>query len=83
MIQLRVVTTAEHEEKCTSEAEAGLKHGTVVLDRLMRPWYGKGDRIVCAYSYFAIFEAALHFQARGIRFIRVVKNSTTRYPTKL
>jgi hypothetical protein len=83
MMQLQVVTTAEHEATRASEAEAGLKHGTVVLDRLVRPWYGKGDRIVCADSYFASVEAALHLQARRIRFIGVVKTATSSYPMKL
>jgi hypothetical protein len=83
MMQLQLVTTAEHEETRASEAEAGLKHGTVVLDRLVRPWYGKGDRIVCADSYFASVEAALHLQARGVRFIGVVKTATSSYPMKL
>jgi hypothetical protein len=51
MMQLQLVTTAEHEETRASEAEVGLKHGTVVLDRLVRPWYGKGDRIVCGLVF--------------------------------
>jgi Transposase IS4 len=83
MMQLQMVTTAEHEETRKSEAEEGLKHGTVVLDRLVRPWYGKGDRIVCADSYFASVEVALHLQARGVRFIGVVKTATYSYPMKL
>jgi Transposase IS4 len=83
MMQLQLVTTAEHEETRASEAEVGLKHGTVVLDRLVRPRYGKGDRIVCADSYFASVEAALHLQARGVRFIGVVKTATSSYPMKL
>jgi hypothetical protein len=70
-----VVTTAEHEETRASEAEAGLKHGTVVLARLVRPWHEKGDRIVCADSYFVSVEAALHLRARGVRFIGVVKTA--------
>jgi hypothetical protein len=52
MMRFQIVTTAEHEETRASEAEAGLKHGTVVLDRLVKPWYGRGNRIVCADSYF-------------------------------
>jgi Transposase IS4 len=59
-----------------------LKHGTVVLDRLVRPWYGRADRIVCADSYFASVEAALHPKARGVRFIGVVKTATSSYPIK-
>jgi Transposase IS4 len=83
MMQLQIVTTAEHEETRASEAEAGLKHGTVVLYRLVKPWYGRGDRIVCADSYFASVEAALHLEARGVRFIGVVKTATSTYPMKL
>ena len=37
MMQLHLVTTAEHEEERHSEREEGLGHGTVVLDRLLRP----------------------------------------------
>jgi hypothetical protein len=79
MMQLQVMTTAEHQETRTSESEAGLMHGSVVLDRLVRPWHGKGDRIVCADSYFASVEAALHLQTRGVRFIGVVKTATSSY----
>jgi hypothetical protein len=77
------VTTAEHEERRASEAEAGLKHGTVILDRLTKPWYGRGGRIACADTYFASVEAALHIQARGVRFIGVVKTAKSSYPLKL
>jgi Transposase IS4 len=77
------VTTVEHEETRASEAEAGLKHGTAVLDRLVRPWYGKEDRIVCADSYFASVEAALRLQARGVRSTGQVKTATSSYPMKL
>jgi Transposase IS4 len=65
------------------ESKVGLKHGTVVLERLVKPWCGKGDRIVCADSYFAGIEAALHLKARGLRFIGVVKTATSSYPMKL
>jgi Transposase IS4 len=82
LMQLQIVT-AEHEETRASEAEAGLKHVTVVLYRLVEPWYGRGDRIVCADSYFASVEAALHLQARGVRLIGVVKTATSSYPMKL
>jgi hypothetical protein len=43
----------------------------------------EGDRIVRADSYFASVEAALHHQARGVRFISVVKTATSSYPMKL
>jgi Transposase IS4 len=65
------------------ESEVGLNHETVVLERLVKPWYGKGNRIVCVDSYFASVEAALHLKARGLRFIGVVKTATSRYPKKL
>jgi hypothetical protein len=83
MIHLKVVATAEHEETRTFEDEACLKYGTVVLDRLVRPWYGKGDRIVCADSYIASVEAALHPHARGVRFIGVVKTAASSYSMNL
>jgi hypothetical protein len=82
-IQLQVVTTAEHEETRNAESDAGLKHGNVILNRHVRPWDGKGDRIVCADSCFASVEAALHLQARGVRFIGVVKTTNSRYSMKL
>jgi hypothetical protein len=50
---------------------------------LVKPWYGKGDRIVCADSYFVCVEAALYLKARGLRFIGVVKTATSRYHMKL
>jgi Transposase IS4 len=83
MLQLKLVTTAYHEAKREVESEAGLDHGTVVLERLVKPWYGKGDRIVCADSYFASVEAALHLKARSLQFIGVVKTETSKYPMKL
>jgi hypothetical protein len=83
MLQLQLVTTAYHEATREVESEVGLNHGTVVLERLVKPWYGKGDRIVCADSYFASVEAALHLKARGLRFIGVVKTATSGYPMKL
>jgi hypothetical protein len=58
MLQLQLVTTAYHEATREVEREVGLNHGTVVLERLVKPWYGKGDRMVCADSYFATVEAA-------------------------
>jgi hypothetical protein len=66
MIRLQVVTTAEHEETRTSETEARLKHESVISDRLVRPWYGKGDLIVCADPYFASVEAAQDLQDRRV-----------------
>jgi Transposase IS4 len=83
MLQLQLVTTAYHEVTRDLESKVGLNHGTVVLERLVKPWYGKGDRIVCADSYFVGVEAALHLKARGLRFIGVVKTKTSRYPMKL
>jgi Transposase IS4 len=83
MLQLKLVTTAYHEATREVESEVGLNQGTAVLERLVKPWYGKGDRIFCADSYFASVEAALHLTARGLRFIGVVKTATSRYPMKL
>jgi hypothetical protein len=56
IIQLHLVNTSEHEKKRTAEREATMLHGTVVLDRLVKPWYGMANRIVCADSYFSSFE---------------------------
>jgi Transposase IS4 len=80
MLRLQLVTTADHEATRAVESEVGLNDGTVVLERLVKPWYGKGDRIVCADSYFASVEAALYLKARGLRFIGVLKTATSRYP---
>jgi hypothetical protein len=54
-----------------------------VLDRLLRPWFGAGDRIICADSYFASYEATQHLQERGLRFIGTVKTATKQYPMRL
>jgi Transposase IS4 len=83
MLQLQLVKTAYHEATREVESEVGLNHGTVVLERLVKPWYDKGDRIDCADSYFASVEAALHLKDRGLRFICVVKTATSRFPMKL
>jgi hypothetical protein len=82
-MQLHLVTTSEHEKRRTTEREATMLHGTVVLDRLVKPWYGMANRIVCADSYFASFEAAIHLRDRGLRFIGVVKTATRKYPIQL
>jgi Transposase IS4 len=76
------VTTKDNEETRATEEEAGLKHGTVVLERPVKPWYGTG-RIVCADSYFVSYEAAMHLRDRGLRLIGVVKTSTRMYPMKV
>jgi Transposase IS4 len=75
MLQLQLKTTKDHEETRATEEEAGMKHGTVVLERLVKPWYGTG-RIFCADSHFASDEAAMHLRDHGLRFIGVVKTST-------
>jgi Transposase IS4 len=80
MQQLQLGSTAYHEATRELESEVGLNHGTVVLERLVKPWYGRGDRIVCADSYVASVEAALHLKARGLSFIGVVKTANSSYP---
>ena len=83
MMQLQLVTTAEHEEERHIERENGLGHGTVVLDRLLRPCFGAGLRIVCADSYFASYEAVAHLRSRWLRLIGVVKTATRKFPMRL
>jgi Transposase IS4 len=79
----KLVTTAYHESTRKVESEARLNHGTAVLDRMVRPWYRKGDRIVCADSYFSSVEAAMHLSASGLCFIGVVETVTYSYPMTL
>jgi Transposase IS4 len=38
MLQLQLVTTAYHEATREVESEVGLNHGTVILERLVKPW---------------------------------------------
>jgi hypothetical protein len=81
MMQLKLVETAESEVYHVMEGEDGLLHGTVVLKRLLQPWAGKGDRVVCADSYFASVGAAEELEKMGLGFIGVVKTATKRFPT--
>ena len=79
MLYLHLVTSAADPRERQSGAETSLLHGTTLLKRLVANWARSG-RIVCADSYFSSVEAALELKGMGLRFIGVVKNSTTRYP---
>jgi hypothetical protein len=80
MMQLKLVETAESEALHAVEGEDGLLHGTVILKRLLEPWAGQGDRVVCADSYFASVGAAEELEKMGLGFIGVVKTATRRFP---
>ena len=57
-MQLKLVATAESKALHAVEGEDGALYGTVILKRLLKPWTGQGDRVVCADSYFALVGAA-------------------------
>jgi hypothetical protein len=80
MMKLKLVETAESEALHAVEGEDGLLHGTVILKRLLEPWAGQGDRVVCANSYFASVGAAEELEKMGLGFIGVVKTTTRRFP---
>jgi hypothetical protein len=80
MMQLKLVETAESEALHAVEGEDGLLHGTVILKRLLKPWSGQGDRVVCADSYFASVGAAEELEKMGLGFIGVVKTATRQFP---
>jgi len=79
MLYLQLVTTAGDQRQRLKPTESRLLHGTVVLKHLVSNWAGT-DRVVSGDSYFASVEAALQLKSMGLRFVGVVKNSTTRYP---
>ena len=80
MMQLKLVETAESELLHAQANEEGLLHGIVILKRLVEPWAHKGDRVVCADSYFASVGAAEEMARLGLGFIGVVKTATRRFP---
>jgi len=79
MLCLHPVALAADKRERQTGADTSILHRTTLLKRLVANWAGSG-RIVCADSYFASVEAALELKGLGLRFIGVVKNSTTRYP---
>jgi len=79
MLNLSVVTTAEHRQDTGTGHEDDLPHGTTVLKKLVAPWAGT-KRVVCADSYFASVTAAEQLLGMGLRFIGVVKTATRGYP---
>ena len=80
MMRLKLVKTAEEEATIVREDENGLLHGTSILLELTKPWHNKGDRVVCADSYFASVGAAEEMEKKGLGFIGVVKTATKRFP---
>jgi len=79
MLYVHLVNSAADQRERQSGAESSLLHGTTLLKRLVANCTGSG-RIVCADSYFSSVEAALELKGVCLRFICVVKNSTTGYP---
>jgi len=79
MLCLHLVTTAGDQRQRFTSTESLLLHGTVVLKRLVTNLAGT-DRVACGDSYFASVKAALELRSMGLRFVGVVKNSTTQYP---
>jgi len=80
MLNLSVVTTAEHRQGTADSEDDDLPHGTVVLKKLVAPWAGT-RRVVCADSFFASVTTVQKLRAMGLRFIGVVKTATRVYPT--
>jgi len=79
MLCLQLVTTVGDQRQRFTSTESLLLHGTVVLKRLVSNLAGM-DRVACGDSYFASVKAALELRSMGLRFVGVVKNSTTQYP---
>jgi len=80
MLNLSVVTTAEHRQGTADREDDDLPHGTVVLKNLVAPWAGT-RRVVCADSFFASVTTVQKLRAMGLRFIGVVQTATRVYPT--
>lgn len=79
LLNLRLVTTAEHRRATHVDESEDLPDGTYILMELVGPW-ARTKRIVCADSYFAIVPTAKKLLAMGLRFIGVVKTATRGYP---
>ena len=79
MLQLSIVTTAEHRQQTATGDDDGLPHGTAVLRKLVAAWAGS-RRVVCADSYFASVTAAQQLLGMGLRFIGVIKTATRGFP---
>jgi len=79
MLQLSIVTTAEHRQQTATGDDDGLPHGTAVLRKLVAEWAGS-RRVVCADSYFASVTAAQQLPGMGLRFIGVIKTATRGFP---
>jgi len=79
MLNLSVVTTAEHRQDTTTGHEDDLPQGITALKKLVAPRDGT-KRDVCADSYFASVTAAKQLLGIGLRFIGVVKTATRGYP---
>ena len=85
MIRMKIVTTSveaatknQHEYNDNGKV---VLHGIQVLKDLFIRWVNI-DRIACADQYFASVVVALELNQVGMRFIRVVKTATRRYPIK-
>jgi hypothetical protein len=80
MLNIRIVTTTEVDDRWTAETEdTELGHGTAIQSRLVQPWAGTG-RIIYADILFASVEAAGLTGRMVLKFIGVVKTVTKRYP---
>jgi len=79
MLNLSVVTTAEHRQGTMTGDDEDLPHGTTVRKKLVAPWAGN-YRVVCAESYFASVTAAEQLHGIGLRCIGVAKTATRGLP---
>jgi hypothetical protein len=77
MLQLRVVKSCDADAE---ESDDGLNHGTKILLDLVKPWWNKTRRVVCADSYFSSVQTVIACRSKGLQFIGVVKTATKSYP---
>jgi heat shock protein HspQ len=78
MIQLLIVKTKK-EQANQMTLEANENHGTAILKKLVNAW-SFSERVVCADSYFASFNAVEHLRRIGLKFVGVVKTATRKFP---
>lgn len=79
MLQLSVVTSAEHQKAAGMTNDDNVPHGAAVLRKLSAPWAGT-QRVVCADSYFASVPAAIELRKMGLRLSGVLKTATRGFP---
>lgn len=77
MLQLRVVKSVTDENE---DEDDGINHGTKILLDLVKPWWNKVRRVICADSYFSSVQTTIMCKAKGLEYVGVVKTATRSYP---